>query len=462
MTAPPPAPDAAAPMPAGSLACLIAFTLAAALALGYVGLFGVNCPIADDWDLVETSLTWHERGLDMASLVAPHNEHRIVLPRLFIHSVLAITGGNFKAVLLTNAALAAATAGLLLWFIRRWPLDRMTLGCLAFAVALFVSDWCQWQNLLWSFQTPWFLLPLILVATAAAVTRVGSPWPAVVAAVAGTMAAAACMANGLFVGWALVPAVALRLAGEPVPTARAAAGLFGGCLLVTTVVGGRLLAGGHSPPGGGLQAVLDAPLEAVCSGLAILGSPLDAHKSFFGRKWVAALAGAVSLAVGLGAAAVAVGRRPLQRDLGVGFALMIYGLVSAAAVVAGRLGMLTANPIESRYLSFGIAWDVGTLLTIALAIPPAASPSAAVWRLASRACSLACIVAILVALPLFFRHGRNMRREILEHQAIYRRAGEPDGRQPLEKISSHYGADRLSSALERMQRAGILHPDLAP
>jgi hypothetical protein len=36
----------------------------------------------------------------------------------------------------------------------------------------------------------------------------------------------------------------------------------------------------------------------------------------------------------------------------------------------------------------------------------------------------------------------------------------PGGNEPVEKIASHYGADRLTQNLEVMGHAGILHPDL--
>jgi hypothetical protein len=45
------------------------------MVLAFVLAFGVDVPINDDWDLLETSLAWHEQGIDFGRLVAPHNEH---------------------------------------------------------------------------------------------------------------------------------------------------------------------------------------------------------------------------------------------------------------------------------------------------------------------------------------------------------------------------------------------------
>ena len=43
----------------------VATLLAAGMVLSYVLAFGVNVPINDDWDLLETSLAWHEQGIDL-------------------------------------------------------------------------------------------------------------------------------------------------------------------------------------------------------------------------------------------------------------------------------------------------------------------------------------------------------------------------------------------------------------
>ncbi len=183
--------------------------------LCWVAWFGVNVPVADDWDLVQTSLLWHDKGIDATSLLTPHNEHCIAIPRLAAYTVLKATGGNYRAVLFLNAALGIGSLVAVLIFASRWPLPPAIFAVMAGAGAALLSAWCQWQNWIWAFQMPWFLLPLILVTAALVVARTTSVRLAVVATGMATLLAPLCMASGMFVGWALLPALALRLSAEP-------------------------------------------------------------------------------------------------------------------------------------------------------------------------------------------------------------------------------------------------------
>jgi hypothetical protein len=65
-------------------------------------------------------------------------------------------------------------------------------------------------------------------------------------------------------------------------------------------------------------------------------------------------------------------------------------------------------------------------------------------------------VVTLLATPVFLAHGRNMRAALEGQREIYARAKLPGGREALEKISAHYGPDRLADNLDRMEQAGLL------
>lgn len=443
---------------------IASFLLGGFLILSYVHWFGVNVPINDDWDHVETTLRWLENGVDLKTVFAPYNEHCIAVTRLLAHAVLTTTG-DYRVFLATNAAFTVAALAVLLAFVRRWPLPSWCVAAFATALALLLTAWCQWQILLWACTTPWFFLPLVLVAAAATVARATSPWVAVASAAAASLVAVVTNSNGLFVGWALVPGMALRLWDEPRATARQAAIAFAACLLLSTAIGGLLIAPGRGAAGGGLASALASPVEAIRCGLVVLGSPLEPVGAFQNRRAWSAVAGMLSLAVG-GAAILAATRSRsalLPREFGPGYALMVYGLASVAVVVLGRLEMISKNPVESRYQTFAIAWHVGVLFSWACL---AAGAEAGRWRIVARtvlvAASIACIATTVAAMPMFFVHGANMRRAISEHQDIYREARLPGGRERLEKISRHYGAERLLRNLDAMERAGILHPDLHP
>lgn len=441
--------------------------LAAGMVLSYVLAFGVDVPINDDWDLLETSLAWHEQGIDLERLVAPHNEHCLAISRLSTHTILSATGGSFRTVLAFNALLAVASVGVLAWFVRRWPLATGPRVALLAGIAVLVTSWCQWQNWLWSFQTPWFLLPLLVALGSVAAARLQAPLAA--AAVAGTTAIAAifCQANGLLVGLALVPAVILRLRTEPRRAALIAGGVYAS--LAATALGLGLSLLGKGPGGtGGAAHLLASPLEAFRCLLAVLGSPLDPQGTFASRQAVAAVCGGISLAVGSTAAIMGLRQAPARaRELGPAVALMAYGLGSVAAVVLGRMTMIAASGIESRYQTLAISWHVGALLACGWlatnrgaaeqgdAEPAAARPWLN-WQFATIAASTACLVVTLIATPVFAAHGCNMRAALEGQREIYTRANLPGGRAALEKISAHYGPDRLAKNLDRMEKAGLL------
>ena len=436
----------------------------AALVLFWVGSFGVNVPVADDWDHVKTSVGWRDRGIDAESLLAPHNEHCLAIPRLLNHAALVASGGNYRVVLFLNAAIGIAALAVVLAFAARWPLAPATFAALAAAIAALMSGWCQWQNWIWAFQTPWFLLPLILVAAAVAVAQARSIRLAVTATAVAAMLGPLCMANGLFVGWALLPAVALRLADEPRGGRVRPFVIAVAIVVAATAIGLSIVARSSGPKLGGLAAVLASPLDAVWQFLAVLGSPLDPRGAFHGQKTLSAIAGGISLAVGCVAAiaGLRVARTRSARGLGPGLAIMAYGLASTGAVAVGRLSMLAADPVESRYHTFAIAWHVGVLLTCGWLAAESGGREGRAWRIVLVAASVACVVATLFGMKLFLKHGENMRRALEEHQSIYRGGREPGGREKLDGIARHYGADGILGRLDGMRRAGILHEDYAP
>ncbi len=189
---------------------LVCAVIGGVLLFSYVSNFGVNVPINDDWDHVETSLTWAEDGIGLRSLFALHNEHCLALPRLWNHTILVWTCGDYRAVLLFNAGLAMLLLVAILLFVGRLRVPFFVFSALSLALALAVSSWSQWQNLLWAFQTPFFVLPLLTFLGVLAVCRLDSNRLALALAICITWIAVITSGNGLFVGLALVPAALLR------------------------------------------------------------------------------------------------------------------------------------------------------------------------------------------------------------------------------------------------------------
>jgi hypothetical protein len=396
-------------------------------------------------------------------LFALHNEHCVALPRIWNHLVLVATGGNYKALLFLNAGMGFALLALLVWHVRDWNLPLPIFLVLNLGLALAVSSWAQWQNLLWGFQAPFFMLPLFLAAAAILLARCRNDAAAFSVANGVVWLAVFTNGNGIFVGWALLPCVLLRRSAGAVWR-----NMYFANLALATAVAGWLLS--SRPLSGGIEKILARPFEAMLAGLSVLGSPFVPAEVFFGKNQLAALIGFLSLGFGLFLVVAFRAALGSRRSVGAGpgIALAAYGLLSVAAVVYGRSDLLLTAPIESRYQSFALWWVVGLILCST----SISSGSTGRWRVATTALtSLAAVglsLGILAAMPLFLAHGKNMRSALTDHQEILRNAWTPGREGELGKITAWRAApgqedpERLRNTLARMREAGILHADLQP
>ena len=145
-------------------------------ALAFVLVYGRNVPHWDDWDMVPVATG--RQPLTLAWLWAPHNEHRIPLPKLLYVGLVRSCGYDLRAGMVFNVlCLGTLAAGLILAARRQrgwtsatdafFPLALLHLG--------------QQQNLLWGFQVSFLLGTLLVGAILIFLTSGGvgarSPWP---------------------------------------------------------------------------------------------------------------------------------------------------------------------------------------------------------------------------------------------------------------------------------------------
>ncbi len=430
----------------------------------FVQTFGVNVPVNDDWDHLKTSLAWKANGLDVRSLLALHNEHCLAVPRIWNHLLLVSTGGDFKAVLLANAALVALLLGLVLKFVRDWNLPLPVFLLLNQSLALGISSWCQWQNFLWAFQAPYFMLPLCLAAAAIVLARCGADRLAIPFAMGVAWLAVFTNSNGIFVGWALLPAVFSRSRGRAWRIAYALN------LAIATGVAAWLISGSTGPSLGGLGGILERPLDVLFAGLSVLGSPFVPALAFLGKNGPLAIAGIFVLA---GISLLALGFRSIPpgnriAEAGPGLALALYGFLSVAAVVYGRSDLLLTAPIESRYQSFALIGILGLILAAGAFSTITAGRARWVATAVASLAALGLSAGTVLSMPLLLAHGKNMRTALAGHQEILRNAENPEWEPRLAEILGPRAPDReagikgLKSDLERLREAGLLHPDWQP
>lgn len=445
------------------LITLAALLIGAGLTLFYPFTFGVNTPINDDWDHIETSLIWAKNGVSVRSLFSLHNEHCLAVPRLWNHLILFGTHGNFKVIMLLNAGVAVLLLGLLLWFVGTLRLAWPILVAISLAVALAVSSWCQWQNLLWAFQAPFFMLPLFTFGGALLIAGLRSDRAAFASAMAISWLSIFTNGNGLFVAWALVPVSLMRSRAASAMATRVWSVAYLVNLLFVTAVAIWLIARSPGKSHGSAADLLKQPGEIVYVALSVLGSAFVPNQVFYGENGAAFICGLLTLSAALAFAAMLwISReKPTSNALGPPLALAIYGLLSVAAVVYGRSQLLLANPIESRYQSFAIWWILGLLL-VGCSLLPAIN-----GRLLVFGKVLVCLIAFTLSLgtlhatPLFYKHGQNMRVSTESVRQVLKRANDPRSLDRLKEVSTHYGADQIRENLHRMEKSGLLHEDLS-
>jgi hypothetical protein len=139
-------------------ALLIFLGVLPALALlAYIRAFAVNIPFMDDWQFVPLLEKAKNGTLTFEELCAPHDEHRLLIPRIIIIASMLATGGDYRAQSYITFAVVAVISACLLWLMMRLNGNRNSvLWAWALAnIALFSP--IQFHNWLWPMQFAYFL-----------------------------------------------------------------------------------------------------------------------------------------------------------------------------------------------------------------------------------------------------------------------------------------------------------------
>ncbi len=148
------------------------------LVAGCILLLGVNVYLQDEWDAIGALLLATARnGWSWSQLWAPHNEHRLPLPRL-LFALLHGHGPHLITGMLLQLAVMGVTFAVLYRTLLR-PVLRTagpspTLWAALFSVLFFSLG--QKENLFWNFQLAWALVVLGLVLAALGLQRQRLTW----------------------------------------------------------------------------------------------------------------------------------------------------------------------------------------------------------------------------------------------------------------------------------------------
>ncbi|MEL7060527.1 MAG: hypothetical protein AAGN46_10920 [Acidobacteriota bacterium] len=196
-------------------AALLLAALPPILIIGLVARYGVDLPHWDQFEMVPLFQALADGRLGWHQLWAPHNEHRLLLPKAIMLGMGHLTRWNLWWELALNIILALGALGifgqLLLRDLRmddaQQPAGWRAWAALPIASMLIFSP-LQWENWIWGWQIQIFLAALLTFATVAILARDdGGSWRRLGAAASTTLAAGCSFGSSLFLWPAALPLV---------------------------------------------------------------------------------------------------------------------------------------------------------------------------------------------------------------------------------------------------------------
>ena len=343
--------------------------LPALVLLADIHAFAVNVPFMDDWQFVPLLEKAKNGTLTFQELFAPHDEHRLLLPRIIIIASMFATGGDYRAQSFITFAVVAVVSICILWLMMRLNGSRNSV-LLAWGlanVALFSP--IQFHNWLWPMQFAYFL-PYTFLALCFCTLYIRIPaLPKFVMAAVFALAGNFSFVQGNLIWPAVLPLI-LFAPGILAKGARrnfAVAWVFLGALAVTLYFWGLErnsaapeYAYGHKgipPTMSTLHLLREHPANTISRmGLFILGMfgnsvsrgfPVSSNLIF------SQICGSIVLivaAIGL----VVAWRRGLFLNRALPWAcLLLFTFLTAALVCVGRVWRNDAQPLTPRYTTFG-------------------------------------------------------------------------------------------------------------
>jgi hypothetical protein len=408
-------------MPGGPVLRLLALVPPVTVAL-VVWRYGLDVPHMDQWELVPLLQAAAEGRLTLAQLWAPHNEHRLLVPRLVMLALARVTAWNIRYELVVGFLAALATWTLLARLVGATvlPLARPLGPWLVLALSLAVFSLTQWHNWVWGWQIQIHANVLGAATVAWSLGPRRGSVRALALALAGASLATLSFASGLLL-FVLLPA-ALLLAPE------------GGrrrVWMAALALAAGLAAGAVYLAGLGLAAPspLARPAASARYALAYLGAGLGGFSHPVAILW-----GGLGLVV-LTAGTTLLWRRDpaARRVLPPWLLLAAYAALSAVLSAAGRLPFGERQALAPRYVTISSLFWAALVVVTAIAaarLPRIAPHSPRLVRIVRLAVAVAALLAVLSAGASWVAAGAGLRRYHAAHrvglECVRRYAGAPD------------------------------------
>lgn len=350
-----------------------AWLVPACVCLMVILRYGLTVLYWDELSIAGFLVTARDRGYPTwAELIAQHNESRKFFPRLLFLANTYLGDANPKRIMVINWGLLVVTV-LMLRAVARRTLGGESKKIPGLAAVVTIVAGCglltlaQWQNLLWGIQVV-VTVPIFALAFSLWCSGWNRPlWlRGLLCGLAATVATFS-YANGMVV-W---PLAGMALALAPRSSVRARVAIVG-AMVAAALAAIVYYRHGYVHPGSHpkVDIVLKEPTLAVKFVMAFLANGIRATTDIDTNIWIG-WAGAIAAFLAAGALAVRAIRQKDPSDLLAAWPwllLMAYSLISAGTTAVGRLGFGVAYALSERYVSFGIAFWVGLVPVVALAL----------------------------------------------------------------------------------------------
>jgi hypothetical protein len=333
--------------------------------LAWLILFHTGVPFGDQWELVPLMQKHAEGTLTTADLWAPHNGHRLVVPRVVLLALAHATGWQVEWELALSFLLATGFCAVFLahaWLTFRRMGCTAWGWCLPVCVALIFSL-SQWQNWFMGWQMQIFLCLLAAWGAFVALTLPGGRWPDFLLAMACAIIASFSFGSGLMT-WAAGALVCMMLPHRD-RLARCMLWIaFGVLVHVVYFSGLGIDAHGESSASPALLPIYV---------LKYLGAPL-AHGFGGEQAWLDGMPALVLGGVGIMVWAAAVRSLALHREKAAAWwmpyaALGLFAILCAMATAPARIGDAhgTQQALSSRYITLANGLWLSNAMLAALA-----------------------------------------------------------------------------------------------
>jgi hypothetical protein len=343
--------------------------LPALFLLADIRAFAVNVPFMDDWQFVPLLEKAKNGTLTFQELWAPHDEHRLLLPRIIIIASTFVSGGDYRAQSFVTFSVVALISACLLWLMVHLNGSRNSVFWTWALANIALFSPIQFHNWLWPMQFAYFLPYLFLALCFCTLYAPVPALPKFALAAAFALAGNYSFVQGNLIWPAALVAVlfAPDILGKTARRNFAIAWFVFGTIAITLYFWGLEhnsaapdYAYGHEgvpPTISTLRQLQEGPAQTLLRMgrfiLAMFGNSIGRGFPVANNLVFSVICGAVVLMLAVTGLAVAWRRGLLINRALPWVCLMLFTFLTAAFVCVGRVWRGDYQPLTPRYATFG-------------------------------------------------------------------------------------------------------------